>query len=585
MLRWETNSGVPFQVADITARDALNAYEGMTVRVLDASADASVGSGWATYIYSNGAFVKTNESEAIDAFNFNVGIHVFALTAPEAAAADNILDGVTLSTTEVTEVTEFDAQPDFPRCVQIVSSRNSETAAASATATTELTGDNNDLVFTAPAGAAGNGTTVEYVDPGDALEAADLTTALAGDNNDLTYTAVTKGVGGNSITVAYTNPGAGTTAASYTTEFGANNDLVFTAKKAGSGGDDITIEYVAAAEGPVSLSVDVDGKAITVNLDIDESDNIITTAGAIITAIEASPAATALVAVANAGEDTGAGVVAALPPTNLSGGVDSDEVVTVTESAISVALAHDGDGCISTAADVIAAVEASSPASALVTVVNAADNDGTGLVIAMNATNLSGGVDTPLSVAVDGTAITVTLKHNGTAIVSTAAEVDAAIDASPEAAALVTPSNADGNSGEGVVTEMATITLTGGHDLLPTTGNVVVTGTDYADAVLTETLALNGTTSVVGTKAFKTITSIELPMGEETEGVDVGTTDKFGLNRIVTYGKPIYADVDGTKETTDPVITTDATLPKNVILFNTATNGTRDFNCFYIDVR
>jgi hypothetical protein len=73
-------------------------------------------------------------------------------------------------------------------------------------------------------------------------------------------------------------------------------------------------------------------------------------------------------------------------------GVLATLVVTVTGRAISVALAHDGVAITSTAAQVAAAVAAKPAADALVGAENAAGNDGTGLVTAMGATALSGGV-------------------------------------------------------------------------------------------------------------------------------------------------------------------------------------------------
>ena len=56
-------------VADIAARDALtNVADGVQVRVLDASADQSVGSGWALYVYdaTNTQWVKLAEQEGLD---------------------------------------------------------------------------------------------------------------------------------------------------------------------------------------------------------------------------------------------------------------------------------------------------------------------------------------------------------------------------------------------------------------------------------------------------------------------------------------------------------------------------------------
>lgn len=66
--------------------------------------------------------------------------------------------------------------------------------------------------------------------------------------------------------------------------------------------------------------------------------------------------------------------------------------VSVSGSDIDVSLATDGSGAItSTASDIKTAIEADQDASALVTVANASGNDGTGVVIAMAKTNLSGG--------------------------------------------------------------------------------------------------------------------------------------------------------------------------------------------------
>lgn len=62
------------------------------------------------------------------------------------------------------------------------------------------------------------------------------------------------------------------------------------------------------------------------------------------------------------------------------------------------------------------------------------------------------------------------------------------------------------------------------------TGTLSLTGTDIAGAALTEDLALNGTSTVISTKAFATITSIVVPArstGGET--VIVGTGAKVGF--------------------------------------------------------
>lgn len=62
------------------------------------------------------------------------------------------------------------------------------------------------------------------------------------------------------------------------------------------------------------------------------------------------------------------------------------------------------------------------------------------------------------------------------------------------------------------------------------TGTVSLTGTDINDAVLTEDLTASGTSTVISTKAFKTVNTIVVPVrstGGET--ISVGTGAKVGF--------------------------------------------------------
>lgn len=68
--------------------------------------------------------------------------------------------------------------------------------------------------------------------------------------------------------------------------------------------------------------------------------------------------------------------------------------VSVTSNAITVNLATNGGGtATSTAAQILAAIQASAPASALVNVALAATNDGTGVAIALSSTPLASGAE------------------------------------------------------------------------------------------------------------------------------------------------------------------------------------------------
>lgn len=111
------------------------------------------------------------------------------------------------------------------------------------------------------------------------------------------------------------------TKATLTTELtGDNNDLKYTSKLNGALGNAITVEYVDPDGANAELAVSVDGTAITVSLATGATKAITTTASDIATAIAAHAEANALVAVANAGLDTGVGTVTEMAATALTGG-------------------------------------------------------------------------------------------------------------------------------------------------------------------------------------------------------------------------------------------------------------------------
>ncbi len=101
---------------------------------------------------------------------------------------------------------------------------------------------------------------------------------------------------------------------------GDNNDLKYTSKLNGALGNAITVEYVDPDDVDAELAVSVDGTAITVSLATGATKAITTTASDIATAIAAHAEANALVAVANAGLDTGVGTVTEMAATALTGG-------------------------------------------------------------------------------------------------------------------------------------------------------------------------------------------------------------------------------------------------------------------------
>jgi hypothetical protein len=116
------------------------------------------------------------------------------------------------------------------------------------------------------------------------------------------------------------------------------------------------------------------------------------------------------------------------------------------------------------------------------------------------------------------------------------------------------------------------------------TGNVVIDGTNYNDEVISETIVANGTNTVSGTKAFKTVTGITLPAFNATgDTISVGIGDILGLNRIVANTVVFVATADGVKETIDPTITESVNLEENLIEFSTIPDGSTNLVCYFIE--
>lgn len=108
------------------------------------------------------------------------------------------------------------------------------------------------------------------------------------------------------------------------------------------------------------------------------------------------------------------------------------------------------------------------------------------------------------------------------------------------------------------------------------TGDVVINGTNINDDSISETLALDGTTEVQGNKAFKTVTSIELPVQNSSgDEVSVGTDNKLGLPYKLSLNTVLKAYRDGTLEGTAPTVAVDsANIENNTVLLDSALNGT-----------
>jgi hypothetical protein len=107
-------------------------------------------------------------------------------------------------------------------------------------------------------------------------------------------------------------------------------------------------------------------------------------------------------------------------------------------------------------------------------------------------------------------------------------------------------------------------------------GNVVVHGTDEFGNTITDTIALNGSTEVAGTKVFKTVTSVDLPAKTNSSGdtVSIGASNKLGLGRRLSRDTMIHAYLNGVREATRATLNFDpANVYANWVQLNSALNG------------
>lgn len=107
-------------------------------------------------------------------------------------------------------------------------------------------------------------------------------------------------------------------------------------------------------------------------------------------------------------------------------------------------------------------------------------------------------------------------------------------------------------------------------------GDVIIEGFNAAGGPITETIALNGTNTVAGSKAFASVTLITLPAYDtaDTERVRVGVGAKFGLPVALSRNTVIAAFLDNVREGTAPTVTVSAeAIEANTVTLNSALDG------------
>lgn len=119
------------------------------------------------------------------------------------------------------------------------------------------------------------------------------------------------------------------------------------------------------------------------------------------------------------------------------------------------------------------------------------------------------------------------------------------------------------------------LSITGGH--ASETGIVTISGTNINGDPISEAITLNGTGTVAGAKAFKSITSLAIParVQETTPTVTIGTTDVMGLPLLLPAAACVYGTYhNAVLEATPATVTVDADeIEKNTADPNSANAG------------
>lgn len=121
-----------------------------------------------------------------------------------------------------------------------------------------------------------------------------------------------------------------------------------------------------------------------------------------------------------------------------------------------------------------------------------------------------------------------------------------------------------------------------------TTGTVTVKGRDYLGQAMTENLTLNGTTPVIGVKAFKYIDNVAWT-ATASVNLSVGWATKLGLPYRIMVNTMINEQLNGANTTAGTTVignagtqTATSTDPRGMYTPNTAPNGTNTYTVMYL---
>jgi hypothetical protein len=240
---------------------------------------------------------------------------------------------------------------------------------------------------------------------------ATMSTSLAGNDNDIDYTAHSNGLAGNNITVRYAVTTQAGSATTVTVSGNAITVNLATGGSAQAASGTLTSDATNPSDGDTfvlgaityTFKTNLTGAANEIKIGADAAttlDNVKSAVNA--TAGAGSTYGTGTVANAQASATTNTNTTQLFVAVT-AGAAGNSIVLTENSSHLTVSGSGTGGGTLEGGADagqitvnasaVITAIQASTPASALVDVALSAGNDGTGLVTEMAATSLAGGSD------------------------------------------------------------------------------------------------------------------------------------------------------------------------------------------------
>ncbi len=116
-------------------------------------------------------------------------------------------------------------------------------------------------------------------------------------------------------------------------------------------------------------------------------------------------------------------------------------------------------------------------------------------------------------------------------------------------------------------------------------GTVTIYGTDINGDALSENFTINGTTTVNGSAAFATVTSVTLPgyTTDSSETLAIGYGNKLGLHHKLSHNTVLKAYINNVLEGTAPTVAFNTDhVANNTALLNTVLGSSHVVDLYYV---